>query len=161
LSYRGLIGLLSVGVTITSAGALAQNRFPAEIVAPMAAECTKDFSHLRQEVQNRGRRIKDAAQRHAQPDEACRLIGDYSQAELKLIEFVDAHAAQCAISAQITDPLRNGHKATQIMQNRVCTVAHNRAPGSSTGDYWPSSVAPTPQERTPPRGPTGDFGLVR
>jgi hypothetical protein len=111
--------------------------------------CMKGFAPLREEAEKRGKMIKAASERHAPPDEACKLIGNYSQAELKLIKFAETNAAACGIPPRITDQLKTGHKNTETMQRKVCAVAQqakSREPAGPVGDFWPAS------------GPAGDFG---
>ena len=50
------------------------------------------------------------------PDEACKLIGQYSQAELKMMKYLDANSAECGASPQIAEQLRIGHKNTEAMR---------------------------------------------
>lgn len=83
----------------------------------------KNFMPLRQEAERRGKLIKAASDRHAPPDEACKLIGAYGQAELKMIKYVEGNAVKCGIPAQIADQLKAGHKNTEALEKKVCTVA--------------------------------------
>src|SRR5262252_9750323 len=46
-----------------------------------ADACMKGFVPLREEAEKRGKMIKAAGDRHASPDEACKLIANYGQAE--------------------------------------------------------------------------------
>ena len=85
--------------------------------------CMKEFVPLREEAERRGKLIKAASDRHATPDEACKLIGNFSQSEIKMIKFVESHAAKCGIPGQVADQLKNGHKNTEKMQKNVCAVA--------------------------------------
>jgi hypothetical protein len=131
---------------------------PVNGAAPSAsAACMNSFVPLREEAEKRGKLIKAANERHAHPDEACKLIGNYSQAELKLIKFAETNAAACGIPAQIAEQLRNGHKNTESMQKKVCAVAQQargREPAGPVGDFWPAS-------KREPAGPVGDFWIVR
>src|SRR5260221_7421639 len=100
-----------------------------------ADACMKDFIPLREEAEKRGKLIKAASDRHALPDEACKLIGNFGQAEIKMIKYVESHAAKCGIPPQISDQLKNGHKNTEKMQKQVSTVEqqhhqHEIAPGA-------------------------------
>jgi hypothetical protein len=61
------------------------------------------------------------------PHEACKLIGNYSQAEIKMIRYVEANASKCGIPAQISDQLKNGHKNTEALLKKVCNVAEQAA----------------------------------
>src|SRR5579859_78306 len=91
--------------------------------AGSSEDCTKGFLPLRQEAEKRGKLIKAASDRHASPDEACKLIGNYSQAELKMIKYVETHTAQCMIPPQVADQMKKGHKNTEATQQKVCGVA--------------------------------------
>ena len=88
----------------------------------------KDFVPLREEAEKRGKLIKAASDRHAPPDEACKLIGNFGQAEIKMIKYVEANAAKCGIPPQIGDQLKTGHKNTEAMQQKVCA---RRAAGAA------------------------------
>ena len=65
----------------------------------------KGFVPLREEAEKRGKLIKAASDRKASPDEACKLIGNFGQAELKMIKYVETNSAKCGIPAQIADQL--------------------------------------------------------
>ena len=85
--------------------------------------CMRDFIPLREEAEKRGKLIKAASDRHATPDEACKLIRNFGQSEIKMIRFIESHMTKCGIPAQVADQLKNGHKNTETMQTRVCAVA--------------------------------------
>jgi hypothetical protein len=61
----------------------------------------KGFLPLREEAEKRGKLIKAASDRHATPAEACKLIGNFAQVEIKMIKYVETHAAQCGIPPQV------------------------------------------------------------
>ena len=108
-------------------------------------DCMKGFLPLREDAEKRGKLIKAASDRHASPDEACKLIGNFGQAETKMIKYVESHAAKCGIPPQIADQLKNGHKNTETMQQKVCSVAQQqqqRGPvGPSLSEVLGSSAA--------------------
>jgi hypothetical protein len=85
--------------------------------------CMKGFVPLREEAEKRGKMIKAASERHAPPDEACKLIAAFSQSEMKMIKYVETNSAKCGIPPQIAEQLKGGHKNTEAMQTRVCNVA--------------------------------------
>jgi hypothetical protein len=91
-----------------------------------ADDCMKGFVPLRDEAEKRGKLIKAASERHAPPDEACKLIGHFAQAEIKMIKYVEGHAAKCGIPAQVSEQLQTGHKNTELMQQKVCQVAQQQ-----------------------------------
>src|SRR3954470_11223819 len=85
--------------------------------------CMKNFVPLREEAEKRGKLIKAASERHAQPDEACKLIENYSQAEAKMMKYVALNQAKCGIPPQISDQMKKGHEGTQAMMKKVCAMA--------------------------------------
>ncbi len=115
-----------------------------------ADACMKQFAPLREEAERRGKLIKAASERHAGPDEACKLIGNYSAAEVKMIDYVKSHAAKCGIPPQIAEQLQGNHKSTEALQKKVCGVAQQmqqRGPaGPSLSEVLGSASAP---EATP------------
>jgi hypothetical protein len=86
-------------------------------------KCMQQFMPLREEAEKRGKLIKAASDRHAPPDEACKLITNFGQAEVKMITYVEVHSRDCGIPPQIADQLKNGHKNTEALQKKVCSVA--------------------------------------
>ena len=104
-------------------------RGPAPPSGGAAEACMKSFLPLRAEAEKRGKMIKAAGERRAPPDEACKLIGNYIQAETNMIRYVEANAAKCGIPPQVADQLKAGHKNTEKMQKQVCTVAQQRPTG--------------------------------
>ena len=109
-------------------------------------KCMKEFMPLREEAEKRGKLIKAASDRHAPPDEACKLISNFSQAEVKMIKYVETNTAKCGIPAQVTDQLKTGHKNTEALEKKVCNVAEQmqkRGPaGPSLSDVLGSNSAP-------------------
>jgi hypothetical protein len=85
--------------------------------------CMKAFVPLREDAEKKGKMIKAASERHAPPDEACKLIGNYAAAEIKMIAYVEKNSEKCGIPPQITDQLKAGHKGTEALKTKVCTVA--------------------------------------
>jgi hypothetical protein len=108
-------------------------RGPASPSAGPSEECMKGFLPLREEAEKRGKLIKVASDRHAPPDEACKLIGSFAQSEIKMIKYVDSHAAKCGIPQQISDQLKTGHKNTEAMQQKVCQVAQQQQQKGPSG----------------------------
>jgi hypothetical protein len=142
LTIRRLIVPLTVavfaGAAPTTSSAFERGPAPASQAGP-SGECMKEFAPLREEAAQRGKVIKVASERHAPPDEACKLIGNFGQAEIKMIKYVQTNASRCGIPPQISDQLMSGHKNTETMQKKVCAVAQQqqlRGPSGPTGDFW-------------------------
>jgi hypothetical protein len=109
-------------------------------------ECMNGFLPLRAEAEKRGGLIKKASEHHAPPAEACKLIGNFSQSEVKMIQYIEAHQQKCGIPPQIGDQMRSGHKNTEKMLTQVCNVAQQaqqRGPaGPSLSEVLGTASAP-------------------
>ncbi|WP_316198752.1 MULTISPECIES: hypothetical protein [unclassified Bradyrhizobium] len=134
--------------------------------APAAApsdDCTVELVSLRGEAEQRSRLIKAASDRHAPPDEACRLIGSFEQAEAKMVKYVETHAHACGISVQVSDQLKSGHENTKRLLQKVCALAE-QVTQQPAGKAGPDMLGPAPTAPTrvwPPNGPTGDFESIK
>jgi hypothetical protein len=110
-----------------------------------AQACQNGFIPLREDAEKKGKMIKAASERHASPDEACKIIGNYSAAEVKMIRYVETNSTKCGIPPQIADQLKAGHKGTEALLKKVCTVAEQvktRGPGGpSLSEVLGSSTA--------------------
>src|ERR1700722_16676499 len=105
--------------------------------------CMKNFMPLREEAEKRGKLIKAASERHAPPDEACKLIESFGQAEIKMIKYVETNSARCGIPPQIPAQLKKGHVNTETMQKKVCTMAQQRPAGPSLSELLGASTVST------------------
>jgi hypothetical protein len=119
---------------VTGAAPISGGSFTRPPTAPSgpagpAQDCMKEFSPLREDAEKRGKLIKEASERHASAEEACKLIGNFGQAEIKMIKYVEVHSAQCGIPAQVADQLKAGHKNTEGMQKKVCAAALQQQKG--------------------------------
>ena len=158
MTIRGMIlsltmGLIAIGATSMGAGdARAQGAWPGQAApvpglggpaAPIGGvtarlqqdPCAMEFQPLRDEADRRGELIKAASERHATPDEACKLIGNFIQSEINMIRFVESHATKCGIPEHVADQLRNGHRNTEAMQMKVCAMVRKRGPAGPLGDF--------------------------
>ncbi|UWU81244.1 hypothetical protein N2603_06030 [Bradyrhizobium huanghuaihaiense] len=146
-----------------SVGTAPQSSFPVNGAAPVGGagafsaapptqapgeDCMKAFVPLREEAEKRGKAIKAASDRHAPPDEACKLIRNFSQAEMKMIKYIETNAAKCGIPPNVGAQMKDGHKNTEAMQTKVCNVAQQmqnqpRGPaGPSLSEVLGSGSAP-------------------
>ena len=130
-------------------------------MSPTEAECMKGFMPLREEAEKRGKLIKAASDRHAPPDEACKLISNFGTAETKMLKYVETHQVQCGIPPQVLDQLKNGHKNSEGMQQKICAVAQQMASqpkgpaGPSLSEVLGSSTA-LPEANNTKKGSTFD-----
>jgi hypothetical protein len=127
-----------------------------------SADCMKQFVPLREEAEKRGKLIKAASDRHAGPDEACKLIKNFAQAEVKMISYVEKNSAKCGIPSQVADQLKGGHKNTEALETKVCTMAQQmqaRGPAGPTLSDVLGSSAQLP-EATPAKKGGGTFDTL-
>ena len=131
LTFRCLITPLLAVMFIALAyhGALAQNAPAAPAPAgqgnstPSADDCKNEFAPLRDEAARRGELVKDASDRHAPTDETCRLLRSYVEAEVRMVDFVEAHAVACALPTSILEQLKRSSRTTEALQVKICNVA--------------------------------------
>jgi hypothetical protein len=88
-----------------------------------AQACQNGFIPLRDDAEKKGKLIKAASDRHAPPDESCKINGSYSAAEVKMIKYIEANSAKCGIPSQVGEQLKAGHKGTEALVKKVCSVA--------------------------------------
>ena len=117
--------------------------------------CMNGFIPLREDAEKKGKLIKAAGERHAQPDEACKLIKGYAAAEVKMIKYVETNASKCGIPPQVADQLKAGHKNTEQLEQRVCNVAQqmqNRGPAGPTLSDVLGSASSAPEATASRKG---------
>jgi hypothetical protein len=154
---RASVGARGTSFPVTGAAPIAGSGFqrvPSDPQAGPSEACMKTFIPLREDAEKRGKLIKAASERHASPEEACKLIGNFSRAELKMIKYVEGHATKCGIPPQIADQLKHGHKNTEKMQRQVCAVAQQqqRAPAGPSLSELLGSATAVPEATTTRRG---------
>ena len=137
---RRLIVPLTFAAVVLHAGqAFAQGASPAPLPGQAAASdtCMSGLAPLRAEAEARGRLIKVASERHAPPEEACRLIDDFRRSEIKMIKFIEASSGKCGIPPRIGEQLAAGHRNTEAMLRKVCALARagRGEPAGPVGDF--------------------------
>ncbi|MEH2511942.1 hypothetical protein V1291_003296 [Nitrobacteraceae bacterium AZCC 1564] len=126
---------------------------------PGAEECQNGFLPLRKDAEEKAKLIQAAGKRKAPPTEACKLIGNFSQAETKMIKFVETHAKKCGIPPQVSDQMKKGHANTEKLLTKVCSVAAQmqQAPaGPSLSEVLGSASLPEAKPSTKRGGSTFD-----
>jgi hypothetical protein len=163
VTYRLLALSALAAATIAADAALAQGAFPAPLpgqgatasppaAAPLVGSpaptqdlggaqtqaCMNGFYPLREDAETKSKLIKAAADRHDGPEAACKLIGNYIAAEVRMIKYVETNSAKCGIPPRVAEQLKAGHRNTEAMQMRVCAAAREaqrRGPPMPVGDF--------------------------
>jgi hypothetical protein len=117
----------ATGAAPISGGGFGGGAGPAPPTSGPSEACMKGFIPLREEAERRGKLIKVASDRKAPPEEACKVIGNFGQAEVKMIKYIEANSAKCGIPPQIVEQLKTSHKNTESMQQKVCGYASQAA----------------------------------
>jgi hypothetical protein len=146
-----IVPLTFAAASVYAGQAFAQGAFVAPL--PERDACAKEFVLLREEAEKHGKLIKAASERRAPPDEACELIGNFGQSEIKMIKYIEANSA-CGIPPEIADRLKAGHKNTEAMQKKVCAVARQAQLLAPASPGLGGVLGPLKRE---PAGPVGGF----
>jgi hypothetical protein len=91
--------------------------------------CMKGFVPLREEAEKRGKVIKAALERKVPAEETCKLIENYSQAELKMMNYVKLNQTKCNIPPQISEQMKKGHEGTQATLKKCLMAAQAQKSG--------------------------------
>jgi hypothetical protein len=151
----------ATGAAPISGGGFGAPAPPSQQAGP-GENCMKEFVPLREEAEKRGKLIKEAGEKRATADIACKLIGNFGLAEIKMIKYVESHAAKCGIPPQVTEQLKTGHKHTEDMQKKVCAVAQQqqqKAPAGPSLSEVLGSSAELPDAKTVKKG-GGTFDTI-
>ena len=95
--------------------------------------CMKEFLPMREEAEKRGKLLKVASEKRSGPEEACKLIKSFIQAEMKMMKYVETNSARCGIPPQIAEQLKAGHKHSEDMKTKICNAAEQIAKQGPAG----------------------------
>lgn len=120
-----------------------------------APPCLADFVPLRDEAQKRAAALNAAGKRKAPPQELCKLIRSFTEAEAKVVKFMADNSQWCGIPAQVGAEARTNHERTVQMRQKICAVAENQinAPAKPRGPGLSEALGTQrPQLDTPATG---------
>jgi hypothetical protein len=90
------------------------------------AACQEEFMKLRGELEKRGMALKSAQK--GSPAEACKLIRNFTAAEVQMLKFLNDKKTACNIPDQVIKQASEGHAKSNVMRNNVCQAAAAPAP---------------------------------
>jgi hypothetical protein len=154
------VGSRPTSFPITGAAPISGSSFerpapPSQAGGGPSEDCMKAFIPLREDAEKRGKLIKAASERHAPPDEACKLIGNFGQAEVKMIKYIETNASKCGIPSQVGEQMKTGHKNTELMMQKVCAAAQQaqgRGPAGPSLSEVLGSAAALPEATATKKG---------
>jgi hypothetical protein len=112
--------------------------------------CAVEFMKLREAAQKRANDVRTAGQRKATPQQACKLIGLFTDAEAKVVRYVEKNATTCGIPAEAIKGMKANHDKSLELRKRVCTAAAQAPKGNagpSLSDTLGTSRVLDPSER--------------
>jgi hypothetical protein len=90
----------------------------------------KDFAPLKQDAEKKAAFLQALGKRkNKTPAEACKGFTAFTQAEAKMIKFIETNAQRCGIPATVPQQMTAQHKNTEAMQTKVCNMAQQQAQG--------------------------------
>jgi hypothetical protein len=88
--------------------------------AATAEQCRRQSIALKQDWEAKAQPIREASQSKASPETACRLITSFEEAEIKLINFMQANAAKCQIPGDVIEKMKATHLTTEGLKQKTC-----------------------------------------
>jgi hypothetical protein len=135
----------------------AVGQMPAGVGAPMGGQappCFNDFMPLRQDAEKKALAVRAAHERKATAQEACKLIGVFSDAEGKVVQFMEKNGAWCGIPDQVVKQAKANHEHTAELRKQICMAAANppRAAGPTLSEALAPGTLTVPETVKPGRG---------
>jgi hypothetical protein len=145
-TYRSILVAIALGGLASPAAAQILQPAPsAGFGAPPAQQqqqeppCFKDFSKLRTVTETRAKAVKEAGDRHAPPQEACKLFNSFIAAEAKMIKYIEDNGTWCGIPPQVLTQMKEGHTKASAVRTRVCQLAA-RGPARPTAPTFSDAL---------------------
>jgi hypothetical protein len=167
-----LASVIWIGLNVSALAQMGQMGMPGAPVAnPMmmppgmappqqqGPPCMGEFLPIRADAEKRAHAIQEAIKRKVPPQELCGLFTSFSEAEGRVIKFIETNARSCGIPAEILTVSRSNHGKTLERKQQVCAAAQfgeRRGPG--LGEALGMRAVPTPE--TTSNGKGGPFDTL-
>jgi hypothetical protein len=119
------LALLSAGIAEAQAQAAPGGEVP---------PCIQKFLPLREEVQKRLTTTQNAINRKVPPAELCRLFTQFSEAETKMIKYVEDQGMWCGFPPEALPSMKAGHVKSLEYRKQACAAAGAQAPAIRSRD---------------------------
>ena len=86
----------------------------------VADQCRRQSVALKQDWEAKAQPIREASQSKTSPEAACKLITSFEEAEIKLINFMQANSAKCQIPGDVIEKAKIAHLTTEGLKQRTC-----------------------------------------
>ena len=143
------LSLAALVLTLAAVGSAAAQ-------APSQANCAQDFLALRTDAETKGKALRAAGDRKVPATELCPLFRRFSEAEAKIVRFLEQNQAWCQVPPEIVKNAKTNHAKTVQLRTRVCQAAAAPvAPPQSPSFGLSGALDATPFGGAPPPLPSG------
>jgi hypothetical protein len=140
-------------------GANSMMMVPGQMPPPQTPPCLAEFLPIRTDAEKRAHTIQEAIKRRVPPQELCGLFTTFSDAEGKVVKFIEANARSCGIPPDVVTITKSNHSKTLEKKQQICAAAQfgeRRGPGLS--EALGMRAVPTPE--TTSNGKGGAFDTL-
>jgi len=149
-----LATLMWIGLTVAAWAQMptpdGQGAGPMMMLAPPQQQsmppCMAEFVPLRDSAQKKAHIVEDGIKRQVGPQQLCALFNTFTEAEAKVVKFIEAHARSCGIPEQAVTVTKSNHAKTMEKRQQICQAAafgERRGPG--LGEALGMRAVPTPE----------------
>jgi hypothetical protein len=132
---------------------------PGQAAPQQTPPCLAEFLPIRTDAEKRAHTIQEAIKRRVPPQELCGLFTTFSEAEGKVVKFIESNARSCGIPAEVLTVTKSNHSKTLERKQQICAAAQfgeRRGPGLS--EALGMRAVPTPE--TTSNGKGGAFDTM-
>jgi hypothetical protein len=112
-----ILSTFTTQVIATPKRGVSDTAAPTEVIIN---ECKQQYSALKNEVEEKAEPIRKARQQTVTPDELCRAITSYEEAELKIIGFVAANSKKCGFPPRVSQELISVYEGMGTLKEKTC-----------------------------------------
>ena len=121
--------------------------------AQQTPPCMGEFVPLRNDAEKRAHALQEAIKRKAIVGELCALFNSFSDAEAKVVKYIEVHASSCGIPQDVVTITKSNHGKTLEKRQQICAAAsfgERRGPG--LGEALGMRAVPTPETTSKGKG---------
>jgi len=119
---------------------------PGQMQPQQTPPCLAEFLPIRTDAEKRAHTVQEAIKRRVPPQELCGLFTSFSDAEGKVVKFIEANARSCGIPPDVLTITKSNHGKTLEKKQQICAAAQfgeRRGPGLS--EALGMRAVPTPE----------------
>jgi hypothetical protein len=155
--FGGMPGLPGSGVPGSPGGMGGFGAPPPQAAPPPA--CQQLLAN-RDETQKHANALREAGQKKAGPEEACKLFKVFLASETKMIKGLEQHSATCGVPADVIKQVKAQHAQAAKAGKNVCEAAAQgpRPSGPSLSDAL--GTTPTVPDASGPKRGAGTYDTL-